>query len=72
MHIYIYIYIYISLLVQRCLSNMASCISLVFRRVKDHHTLLHCSPLLKKISVRQVAPDKWLSLNPDVSGLPFI
>ena len=32
----------------------------MFRRVKDHHSLLHCSPLLKKTCVRQVVLDKRL------------
>ena len=35
----------------------------LFDRVKDHHNLLHHSPLLKNICVRQVVFDKWLPLN---------
>ena len=37
----------------------------VFRRVKDHDTLLHYLPRLNKTSVRQVALDKWLPLIAD-------
>ena len=33
-----------------------------FGRVKDHHNLLHYSPLLKKACVRQVVLDKWFPL----------
>ena len=48
-----------------CLTQ-ASLVSRVFRRVKDHHTLLHYSLLLKNTCVRQVALGKWfpLSTNP--------
>ena len=34
----------------------------VFRRVKDHHNLLHFSPRLKTTCVRQVVLDKWFPL----------
>ena len=34
----------------------------VFRRVKDHHHLLHDSPLLKNTCLRQVVIDKWFPL----------
>ena len=34
----------------------------VFRRVKDHRNLLHCSPCLKKTCVRQVVLDKRFPL----------
>ena len=37
---------------------MASLI-LCFRRVNDHHDLLHHSPLLKNTGVRHVVLDKW-------------
>ena len=37
-------------------------VSCVLRRVEDHHTLLHCSPRLKKTCVRQVVLDKWFPL----------
>ena len=33
-----------------------------FRRVKEHHNLLHRSPLLKKACVRKVVLDKWFPL----------
>ena len=57
---YIYIYIYRNRVMTAFhLSNMASFVSCVFRRVKDRHDLLHCSPLLKKTCVRQVVLDKW-------------
>ena len=35
----------------------------VFRRVREHRTLLQCSPLLKKTSAGQVVLDKWLPMN---------
>ena len=41
------------------LTNAASSALRVFRRVKDHQTLLHYSPPLKKTCVRQVVLDKW-------------
>ena len=50
------------LLVQRYVSNAASFVLCVFRRVKDHHILLHDSPLLKKTCVRQVVLDEWFPL----------
>ena len=40
----------------------ASFVLCVFRRVKDHHNLLHHSPLVKETSVGQVALDKWFPL----------
>ena len=49
---------WVALLVQRYLSSAASFVLCVFRRVKDHHSLLHHSPLLKKACVRQVVSDK--------------
>ena len=51
---------WVALLVSRYLSNAASFVLCVLRRVKDHHTVLHYSPRLKNICVRQVALDKWL------------
>ena len=50
----------LALLVSRCLSNTASFVSSAFRRVRDHHGLLHYSPRLKKTSVRQVVLGKFL------------
>ena len=50
-----------ALLVSRYLSQTASLVVCAFRRVKDHHNLLHASPLLKLTCVRQVVLDKWLS-----------
>ena len=44
------------------MSNPASLVLCVFRRVKDHQHLLHDSPRSKKTCVRQVALDKWLPL----------
>ena len=44
------------------LSNAASFVSCVFHRVKNHHGLLHDSPLLKNTCVRQVVLDKWFPL----------
>ena len=41
----------------------ASFVLCVFRRVKDHHSLLNHSPLLKKNCVRQVVSDKWFPLS---------
>ena len=41
------------------LSNAASFVLCVFCRVKDHHKLLHYSPRLKNICIRQVMLDKW-------------
>ena len=43
-----------ALLVSCYLSNTASFVLCVFCRVKDHHDLLHDSPLLKNTCVRQV------------------
>ena len=43
-------------LLSRYLSNAASLVLCVFRRVKDHHTLPNHSPCLKKSCVRQVHP----------------
>ena len=40
-----------------------SFVSCVFRRVKDHHNLLHYLPLLKNSCVRQVVLDKLFLLN---------
>ena len=42
---------------------MASFVLFVLCRVKDHHMLLHCSPLLKKTCIRQVVLDERLPLN---------
>ena len=55
--------IWAALLVKRNLSNTASFVFCVVRRVKNPHNLLHYSPLLKKACVRQVALDKWFPLN---------
>ena len=49
---------------RRCLSN-ATCLmwprlSCVFRHVKEHHNVLHSSPLSKNTCVRQVAPPRVL------------
>ena len=49
----------VALLVQRYLSNAASFVLRASPRVKDHHNLLHCSPLEKNTCVRQVVLDKW-------------
>ena len=40
----------------------ASFVLRALRRVKDHHTVLHDSPLLKKTCVRQTVLDKWFPL----------
>ena len=48
-----------ALLVLRHLSNTASFVLCVLRRVKDHHKLQHDAPLLEKTCVRQVVLDKW-------------
>ena len=50
------------LLVERYLSDTASFVSCMFRRVKDHHDLLYYSPLLKKARARQVELDERLPL----------
>ena len=47
---------WVALVVSRYLSNAASIVLCVIRRVKDHHKLLHDSPLLKNTFVRQVVP----------------
>ena len=52
-----------ALLVWSYLSNTASFVLCVFRRVKDHRHLLHYSPRLKKACVRQVVLDKLLPLS---------
>ena len=52
-----------ALLVECYLSNTASFVLCVFRRVKDHHDSLHSSPLLKKARVRQLLVDEWFPLN---------
>ena len=44
------------------LSDAASFVLRVFRRVKDHHNLPHDSPLLKNTGVRQVVLDKLFPL----------
>ena len=62
MYTYIYIYIYIYLTNTDCLIRPCLFELCVFRRVKDHPNLLHCSPLLKKICVRQVVLDEWFPL----------
>ena len=41
---------------------VASFVLCMFRRVEDHHNLLHESPLWEKACVRQVALDKWFPL----------
>ena len=41
------------------LSNRASFVVFVFRRVKDDHNLLHHSPRLKKTCIREAVIDKW-------------
>ena len=48
------------LLVQSYLSNTASFVLCVFRRVKDLHDLLHCSPLSKNTCVRRVVDRRVL------------
>ena len=63
-----------SLLVWRYLSNTASFVLCVFRRVKDHHNLLHHSPPLKKACARQVVLDEWFPVNaeePEAVVTPF-
>ena len=45
------------------LSNEATFVLCVFRRVKDRHNLLHDLPLLKEPCVRQVVLDKWFPLS---------
>ena len=40
----------------------ASFVVCVFRRVNDHHNLLHASPLSKKTCVGRVVLDKWSPL----------
>ena len=52
-----------ALLVQRYLLYTASLFLCVVRRVKEHHKVLHDSPLLKKTCVRQVVLDKWFPLS---------
>ena len=51
-----------ALIVWRYLSNTASFVLCVFRRVKGHGNLLHYSLRLKKTCARQVVSDKWLPL----------
>ena len=46
----------------RYFSNTASFVSCEFRRVKDHHSLLHDSSLLKNTCVRRVVLGKWFPL----------
>ena len=59
-------YSWVALLVlQDYLSNTASFVLCVFRRVKDHLNLLYYSPRLKNTCVRQVAVDKWFPLISD-------
>ena len=41
---------------------MVSFVSCEFRRVKDHHSLLHYSPFLKNTCVGEVVLDKWSPL----------
>ena len=54
--------IWVALLVQRDLSKTASFVLCGFRRVKDHHYVLHCSPMLKKTCVRHVVLAEQLPL----------
>ena len=56
--------LWVAVLVEHYLSNTASFVLRVFRHVKDHHTLLHYLPNLKKPCVRQVVLDKWLPSSP--------
>ena len=49
---------WVALLFSRYLSNTASFVLCIVCRVKDHHTLLHSSPLLKKSCVRQEVLDR--------------
>ena len=42
-----------ALLVWGCLSNAASCVLCVARRLKDHNDLQHHSPRLKNTCIRQ-------------------
>ena len=68
----LYIYIYIASsrrlghapnqLGRQYLSNAACFVFCVFHRVKDHHHLQICLPLLKNTCDRQVVLDKWLPL----------
>ena len=53
---------WVALLDKRYLSNTASFVLWLFRRVKDRHNSLRYSPLLKKSCVRQVVLDKWFPL----------
>ena len=53
------------------LSNAASFVLCVFRRVKDHHNLLHSSPLWEKTCVRQVVLDKWFPLTAQAGTSAF-
>ena len=54
--------IWLSLLVQHDLSNTASCVLCVFRRVNNHRRLQHCSPNMTNTCVRQVVLDKIFPL----------
>ena len=49
---------WVALLVQRYLSNTASCILCAAYGVNDHRDSLHDSQLLKQVCVRQIALDK--------------
>ena len=56
-------YYWVASLVWRHLSNTASFVLCVFRRVKDHHILKHYSRRLKKTcAIRQVVLDKCFPL----------
>ena len=62
---------WVSLFVWCYLSNAASFVLCVFRRAKDHHNLLHSSPVLKKTCIRRAMLDKWFPLvKSDPSGGP--
>ena len=49
---------WVALLLQRYLSNTASLVLCVARRVKDRYHLLHCLSLLKNTWIRRVVLDK--------------
>ena len=47
---------------QSYLPNTAPFVVCVFRRVKEHHHVLHSSPLFRTPCVRQVVLDKWFPM----------
>ena len=56
-------YLWVALPVLRYLSDAASFVLSVSRRVKEHHNLPLCSRLLRKTCVRRVVLDKWFPLS---------